>query len=237
MRARGWIFIGIFVVLGLIYVYFFTEWLRPAPIEIASQVRFSLQPPQIRQPALKNPRPGTNQKLSPDQMVRVFTPDGQTGMVSRSRVIVKRTADSRSVTNEVPTMIPFVSATPPSKAAKKAQEPALDRIGRPDKSIFDPTVGGPAPVTFSFDAWYKLTRVRVEDVPVDGSTPKVMWELVGQSLPTESLLYRRVPPGMRPLVAGSDAEPLVPGAPYRLIIEAGRRRGTNNFTTVELAPQ
>ena len=83
--------------------------------------------------------------------------------------------------------------------------------------------------------WYELTAIRVEDVPVDGTAPKVIWRLAGKSAPLNSLLYGRDPVGMKPLAAGT-AQPLVPGAPYRLIVEAGRRRGTNNFTTVPLRP-
>src|SRR5262245_41299669 len=55
MSARGSILIAVFVALGLIYVTLFTEWLRPAPIGIASQVRLSILPPRFRRPG---PAPG-----------------------------------------------------------------------------------------------------------------------------------------------------------------------------------
>ena len=64
-----------------------------------------------------------------------------------------------------------------------------------------------------------------------------MWHLIGKSRPVDSLLYGRDPDGMRPILDGLKPEPLLPEVPYRLIVEAGRRRGTNDFKTVSLAPQ
>jgi hypothetical protein len=86
------------------------------------------------------------------------------------------------------------------------------------------------------DGTYQLTKLRVEDMPADGSAPKVFWRLAGKSVPTTVFLYGRDPEGLKPLVQGATAEPLSPGVPYRLIVEAGRRKGTNCFTT-ELVPQ
>src|SRR5437868_3218337 len=62
MRTRSWILIGLLAALGLTFVAFFTEWLRPAPIEIASQVRFAVQPPRFGAPPKKpNPPPQAGQ--------------------------------------------------------------------------------------------------------------------------------------------------------------------------------
>ena len=77
-----------------------------------------------------------------------------------------------------------------------------------------------------------LTALRVEDVPADGSAPKVLWRLAGKSRPTRSLLYGRDPEGLKPVVPGATAELLKAGVPYRLFLAAGRRRGTNDFKTM-----
>jgi hypothetical protein len=181
MKTRSWILCGLFVALVAVYAIFFTEWLRPAPIEIASQVRFAVQPPRFGRPVVKKVLPG---KPGPTNQV-----------VPRN---------------------------------------AFEIIGRPEKGAIDQAPGGAANVTFSLDNWYTLTKIRVQDVPADGSAPQTMWDLVGKSRPVNSLLYGRVPDGMRPILEGLAVEPLKPSVPYRLILEAGRRRGTNNFRTVEL---
>jgi hypothetical protein len=122
-----------------------------------------------------------------------------------------------------------------AQAAKAERDaPLVQRVGQPEKGKLDQAPGGVANVTFSLDAWYQLTKLRVEDIPTDGTAPKVVWQLVGKSLPLNSLLYGVDPEGMKPLVSGASAEHLVAGVPYRLILQAGRRRGTNNFTTVPL---
>jgi hypothetical protein len=106
-----------------------------------------------------------------------------------------------------------------------------ERVRLPDWGAIDQAPSGVANVTFSFDGAYTLTALRVQDVPADGSPPRVVWQLAGKSLRTSSLLYGRDPQGMKPVLPGTKAEALTAGVPYRLIIEAGRRRGTNNFTT------
>jgi hypothetical protein len=181
MSARGWSLLGFFALLLIGYALFFTEWVRPVPIEVASQVRFTLERPRFGRPA-KPPTAG-----------------GQAGQGNR---VVK------------------VDAT---------QSAAL-----PDKEAVDPTPPGVGHVTFSLDAWYRLTRIRVEDIPADGSEPKVLWNVKGKSQPVNSLLYGIVPPGLSPILAELTAEPLQPGVPYRIVLEAGRRRGTNSFMTVAL---
>src|SRR2546425_5346240 len=88
MTARRWIHFGVLVALGLSYIAFFTEWLRPAPIEIASQVRFTIQPPRFGRPVKKTdqpPQPGKggrsgqpaqgNQPARPEPFERIGLPD------------------------------------------------------------------------------------------------------------------------------------------------------------------
>ena len=184
MTPRHWVLLSVFAGLGLTYVCLFTEWLRLAPIEIASQVRVTLQPPRFGRP-VKKPEPAG--KPTP-------------------------------TTNRVAPQIDY------------------ERIGAPEKGAINQTAGGFANVTFSLDGWYELTSLRVEDVPADGTRPRVLWQSAGKSRPLNSLLYGRDPEGMKPVRPGASAEPLKAGVPYRLIVEAGRRRGINNFKTTELAP-
>jgi hypothetical protein len=199
MTTRNWVLVGVFSALALAYVIFFTDWLRPAPIEIASQVRFAIQPPRFGRPPKT-----TNQVASLGQAAGITAP-GATGQ-----------------------------PTPAHKA--ESNGPEVDRVGRPDNGSIDQAPNGVANVTFSLDGWYRITRVRVEDVPADGSVPNVLWQLAGKSVPMNSLLYGREPEGLKPLVNGSTPEPLKPGVPYRLILESGRRRGTNDFRTTALSP-
>lgn len=208
MSARHWTLVGAFAALGLSYVIFFTEWLRPAPIEVASQVRFSVQPPRFGRPA---PKANAARGAMPDAAKATSTKNGRPAAPPQG-----------------------FFPPPPAKTNPVVAREMVDRVGRPEKGAIDQAPGGVANVTFSLDNWYQLTRVRVEDVPADGTAPNVAWQLVGKSLPLNSLLYGRNPEGMKPLLAEAKAEPLKAGVPYRLIVEAGRRRGTNDFKTVEV---
>jgi len=219
MKNRAWVLFGVFAALGLAYVFLFTEWLRPAPIEIASQVRFSIQPPSFgRPPPVKKPvKPGqasaTNRVVMPTNLVEAIGLGSN--LLVRSKVVMG--------TNGMPRTNLVVRTNRPRAAGAVS---GLTYVAP----------GGVANVTFSLDGTYVLTKLRVEDVPADGSAPKVLWRLSGKSVPTTVFLYGRDPEGLKPLVQGALPEPLKPGVPYRLVLEAGRRRGTNYFTT-DIVPQ
>ena len=185
MNKRTLMLAGVLAVLGLLYMVLFTEWIRPVPIQIASQIRTSVQRPRFNRPV--------TQRI----LTNLATAKGD--MIVRTNLVVR--------TNEA------------------------QRVRLPDWGEIDQAPGGVANVTFSLDGAYTLTALRVQDVPADGSPPRVVWQLAGKSIPTSSLLYGRDPQGMKPVMPGSKAEALMAGVPYRLIIEAGRRRGTNSFTT------
>jgi hypothetical protein len=187
MNKRSLMLAGVLAVLGLLYIVLFTEWIKPEPIQIASQVRASVQ------------RPRFGRNVTQRNMTNLPTAKGDI-MIVRTNLIVR--------TNEA------------------------QRVRLPDWGEIDQAPGGVANVTFSFDGAYRLTALRVQDVPADGSPPRVVWQLAGKSLLTSSLLYGRDPQGMKPVLPGTKAEVLTAGVPYRLIIEAGRRRGTNSFTTI-----
>lgn len=195
MNKRAWTLGGVLLVLGLLYSYFFTEWIKPEPIQIASQVRASVIQPRFGRPV--------NQRVT-------------TNLVALKNDLLKL-ANAVKGTNLI------VKTNPPP--------PQVQRVQISDWGQIEQAPSGVANVTFSLDTYYTLTALRVQDVPADGSAPKVIWQLAGKSLPLNVLLYGRDPQGMKPVTPGAKAEPLSAGVPYRLIIEAGRRRGTNDFRT------
>jgi hypothetical protein len=90
------------------------------------------------------------------------------------------------------------------------------------------------PVTFGFGTRYQITELKV--VPLDAWQTNhdalPVWHLVSDSnsVPIKSFLYGQRVGGMRPAVAGSHAEPLVPDVTYHLELRAGKARGEHNFT-------
>ena len=197
MNKRPLILGVVFAALGMVYIFFFTEWIRPEPIQIASQVRAVIHPPRFGRP------PAETKKTNASPM----------------KVEAPAKSDMAVLTNTV---------------VKGATNPARRVIDLPDWGKVEQAPGGVANVTFSLDSRYTLTALRVVDVPADGSAPKVAWSLIGKSLPTSTLLYGRDPLGMKPMTPGAKAELLVANVPYRLVIEAGRRRGTNFFKTTPI---
>jgi len=207
MKTRSGILAGLLLLLIAVYVVGFTDWLRPAPIGIVSQVRFSVIAPRFGRPA-KQPFAGSN--IVEKQIKPGPQPD---------------TKGSRTQTGSGPPPPPVASAR------NKSSQPAPHPIENLEQAP-----GGVANVSFALDGWYQLTRVWVEDVPSDGSKSHVAWSLVGKSIPVNWLIYGHQPEGMRPILPGSPAENLQAGVPYRLILQAGRRRGTNDFRTIDLNP-
>jgi len=95
------------------------------------------------------------------------------------------------------------------------------------------------PVMFGFDRRVKLTSVKVFPLS-DISTnkyPHPIWELVSDSnsVPTKEFLYGSPIAGMRPAVQGATPDPLDPGVPYRLFIEAGNFKAEHDFVPVARA--
>ena len=88
-------------------------------------------------------------------------------------------------------------------------------------------------VSFSLHKDYKLTSVQVTPIAggrPDGSTHPV-WHLVSKkgSAPTDGFAYGFPLKGMEPLVPGATPEALQPGIKYRLVVQAGSVKGTNDF--------
>lgn len=57
-NKKLWMLGGLLAVLGLMYVFFFTDWLAPVPMEIASQVRPVIQQPRFGR-RVNTAKPGT----------------------------------------------------------------------------------------------------------------------------------------------------------------------------------
>jgi hypothetical protein len=103
-----------------------------------------------------------------------------------------------------------------------------------------PAASDTEPVVFGFDRKLKLTSLKV--IPVSeietNKYPHPIWDLVAttNSVPIADFAYGMRIPGMRPRVPGATADPLEPGVNYRLLIQAGRLKGEQDFVPVPLTP-
>ncbi len=96
------------------------------------------------------------------------------------------------------------------------------------------------PVLFGFDHKLKIKSLKV--IPLaDMATnkyPHAIWHLVSESnsVPTKELIYGAPIAGMHPALKGVTADPLEPGAQYRLFIEADGCKAEHDFTAVARTP-
>lgn len=96
------------------------------------------------------------------------------------------------------------------------------------------------PIVFLFDRRLRLKSVKV--VPVSdietNKYPQPIWHLVSDSnsVPVKDLTYGMHVPGMRPALKNTQAEPLEPGAKYRLYIEAGTLKAEHDFAPEPITP-
>ena len=95
-------------------------------------------------------------------------------------------------------------------------------------------------IMFGFDRRLKLTSIKM--VPLEElKTNKYahpVWELVSDSnsVPVKDFTYGMDIGGMRPPIEGLTPEPLEPGVPYRLLVQAGKQKITHDFTLQPLSP-
>ncbi len=92
-------------------------------------------------------------------------------------------------------------------------------------------------INFGMDHEYKLTSVKVVALN-ELETNKYahpLWELTtdSNSAPIQTFSYGHRIHGMRPAIKGATADPLTPNIPYRLLIEAGGKKGHHDFTISE----
>ena len=96
------------------------------------------------------------------------------------------------------------------------------------------------PVFFLFEPKLKLTSLKV--IPVHeietNKYPHPIYYLVSDSnsVPISEWSYAWPIRGMRPAVKGARPGPLEPGVPYRLIIEAGKRKAERDFVPKPRTP-
>jgi hypothetical protein len=99
---------------------------------------------------------------------------------------------------------------------------------------FDPGDKAGGDVTFTLHGDYRLTSVQV--VPLtEFKTNRYahpLWHLVSKSGSSrvDGFAYGAAIAGMTPEVATAEPESLEPGVQYRLLIEAGSLKGTNDFS-------
>jgi hypothetical protein len=96
------------------------------------------------------------------------------------------------------------------------------------------------PIIFGFGRLLKLTSLKV--IPLyeieTNKYPHAIWQLVSDSnsIPTKTFFYGQAIRGMRPAVKGATPDPLEPGVPYRLIIEAGKLKAEHDFVPNPVTP-
>jgi len=93
------------------------------------------------------------------------------------------------------------------------------------------------PVSFAFSDKCALTSVKVV-AATDLATnkhPLPLWHLVSDSnsVPTKSIVYGHSVKGMKPAVARTRPEPLLPDVEYVLLVEAGKIKAQTNFHTAK----
>jgi hypothetical protein len=94
---------------------------------------------------------------------------------------------------------------------------------------------GVYPVTFALDGSYRLTTVKVVEAAAaeTNKNPFALWHLVARSNspPVQGMTYGVPVPGMSPLMSNAVPAELHPGVTYRLLVEAGRAKGSVDFQT------
>jgi hypothetical protein len=109
---------------------------------------------------------------------------------------------------------------------------------RPARTVFSrrqrpPTSPDTDPIFFAFDRKLKLTSLKV--IPVHeietNKYPHPICYLISDSnsVPVAEWAYAWPIRGMRPAVKDATPDPLVPGVPYRLLIEAGKLKAAHDF--------
>ena len=91
-------------------------------------------------------------------------------------------------------------------------------------------------LSFSLNGKYRLSSVKVLlTSEVEKKSARPLWHLiaVSNSLPTKAILYGLPVPGMKPAAPSTAAQPLLAGAHYTLLLEAGRAKGRADFISYE----
>ena len=97
--------------------------------------------------------------------------------------------------------------------------------------------GAVEPVSFTLDGSYRLSSIKVVELSAYLTNKYVtpVWYLISKtnSAPVRGFLYGLPVPGMTPALPDSTPKNLLPHVPYRLLVEAGRAKGNQDFQTRE----
>jgi hypothetical protein len=121
----------------------------------------------------------------------------------------------------------------------------ISHRSRPQRGFFrrpraSTAISATDPVLFGFDTKLKLKTVKViplSDIATN-KYPHAIWHLVSESnsVPTKEFSYGAPIPGMHPALKGVTADPLEPGAQYRLFIETEGHKAEHDFTAAARTP-
>jgi hypothetical protein len=92
------------------------------------------------------------------------------------------------------------------------------------------------PVYFTLNDDFKLTTVKVVPLDDDGEinpATQPVWNLVSDSnsAPTRAFFYGQHIHGMKPALAGVQADALTPGVIYRILLSSGKLTASLDFKT------
>jgi hypothetical protein len=91
-----------------------------------------------------------------------------------------------------------------------------------------------APIVFGLDGDYSLKSVRVVSLSTtESNSPRLeVWSVEGKGKipPTRGFPYGDPPEGLNSRQGVSEAQPLIPGMPYRIEVTSGRAHGQQDFT-------
>lgn len=95
----------------------------------------------------------------------------------------------------------------------------------------------PNVITFGMGMDYKLTSIKVVPLAEFKTNKYVMpiWDLESSSnsRPIKAFSYGEYIHGMHPSIKGAKPEPLQPKVTYRLLVQAGSKKGEHDFTITE----
>jgi hypothetical protein len=100
------------------------------------------------------------------------------------------------------------------------------------RSRFQPAPSAPV-MLFVINRQVALTKIKVVSLAAYQTNQNILplWHLVSDSnsVPMDRFVYGQPIRGMKPMVAGSRAEPLASNVVYHLIVEAGKFHGEHDF--------
>jgi hypothetical protein len=92
-------------------------------------------------------------------------------------------------------------------------------------------------INFTLGSAFQLTSIKVVSLSAFESNKYVLpaWELKSDSnsVPVKLFSYGDSIKGMKPAIAGSQAQPLVAGTTYRIFVEAGSVKAQHDFTPAD----